>query len=82
MERAWQRFKYVTYLVGYTVILTRVGMHNMDIVRELLYWDSLYALISFEATIMLYPVWLIGVIVIIAEWRKDEQASIEASVRS
>ena len=65
----WQHFKYSTYLVGYTYILGWIAMTNLRITQELLYWDKLYALITFELAVLIYPIWLIGVIGIIKEWR-------------
>lgn len=74
----WHRFKYATYLIGYTFILGRIAQHNIGIINELVYWDRLFAFITYELTLMLYPVWAIGAIAIVKEWREYEQAQKDA----
>jgi hypothetical protein len=57
-----------------------IAKTNWGITQELLYWDRLYALITFELMVLVYPIWLIGVIAIIKEWRsRHEEANSYAS---
>lgn len=67
----WHHFKYATYLIGYTVILGWIAKTNWGITQELLYWDRLYAFIVYQCVVLVYPLWLIGVVGIIREWKMD-----------
>lgn len=67
----WVCFKNATYMMGFTYISWWIFSRNMAISQELLFWDRLYALIAFECAVAIYPVWVIGMIAIISDWKKE-----------
>lgn len=76
----WICFKYATYLLGYTFCIGRIVFHNTKILNELIWFAyqgvpnaMLYAIITFEVTAALYPIWVIGVVGITKEWKNDWQ---------
>lgn len=71
-KRLWIRFKNSIYLIGVTYILFSIALNNLDIIYTLLYYGKgLYALITFEITIMLFPIWVLSVGQIIKQWRLE-----------
>jgi len=72
MTNTWLGFKSCTYLVGVTYILIDLALRNMMIILELLYYRStIYALITLELTLMLFPIWVLAIGQIIREWKKE-----------
>lgn len=81
-DRYWDQFKYFVYLLGWTYIVLHLTWMNYQITQYLLQVNLTHAVVTILLTTALYPIYIIGVLGIIREWRSTDDKSKEDLVPS
>ena len=72
-EEYWVGFKSTVYLIGLTYIVGHLSWMNYIIIKYLFPLDLTHAIVITLLTTALYPIWVIGCLGIIREWKLELQ---------